>query len=97
MGMNHKIVTAKEKAARKRSVIDASGESSAGSACYTRESALQHAGFLADAAEQFMGAANYLDQAESEGSDSEIEIAIAGYSDAWDALRSAIYEFRKRV
>lgn len=72
-----------------------------------QEYAIEHAGYLATAATEFMAACNAFDEAREKHEDAEERVeAAAAYdvlyaaqearSDAWSALRNAVYEFEKR-
>lgn len=56
------------------------------------DKAVEFGKYLADAAEQFLNAYNLRALAEDSGE----EVDVDGFSDCFRALRSAIYEFRKR-
>ena len=75
-------------------------QTSTASAGYTQKSALQHGVFLADSAEKFLKAVNVLRAVES-GDFNNIDIDLVDaeltYSDAFESLKSAIHEFKKRV
>lgn len=70
--------------------------------------AIEHGRYLATAAEQFLSAVEKLDEAEiakaeavtseeDDGAEIALRDASESRSDHWQALRSAIYEFRKRA
>jgi hypothetical protein len=65
------------------------------------DSLMQHAIFLADSAERFLDATNHLHQMQGEDGENHDPDAICdaelSHSQAFDNLRSAIYEFRKRL
>jgi len=61
-----------------------------------KDRAVEHGGYLATAAETYLDARNKLDMAEAGYLDDEVPDTDA-LSDCHQALRSAIYEFRKRV
>ena len=64
-------------------------------------STLQHAIFLADSAERFLAATNHLHMVQGEDGQNhdpdEIVDAELAQSEAFSHLKSAIYEFRKRL
>lgn len=55
--------------------------------------AIEHAGYLATAADHFMMVASDIAGAAEDGMDDRLRDR---YSDAWKALRECVYEFRKR-
>jgi hypothetical protein len=65
------------------------------------DSLMQHAIFLADSAERFLKATNHLYCMKFEEGQfpthDDIEEAESSHSEAFDNLKSAIYEFRKRL
>ena len=63
-----------------------------------KDYAIEFGEYLATAAERFLQAVNDLDEAEIEGMDEvEEQERAESRSEAWSALQSAVYEFRKRA
>lgn len=59
-----------------------------------RDKAVEHAGYLADAAQHYLDARNAFDMAKAKYTDEVPD--LDGLSDCHQGLRCAIYEFRKR-
>jgi hypothetical protein len=65
------------------------------------DSLMQHAIFLADSADRFLEATNNLwvaqDEYDEDYKPEKLEDAELSHHEAFDDLRSSIYEFRKRL